>query len=157
MYKDSYSRCGPGGVLSPPCWNFVFDDLLKALNQGPFTAFGFADDGLIFIIGIDPNAMISLMQGTVAHAIEWGNQNGLTFSPAKTVAMLFSRKNKVPKLRKSLRLGNTPIPMVNSVKYLGATLDKHLNWTEHINQKVNKPWPGPGGCRKCLTLCSFSF
>ena len=79
--------CGTpqGGVLSSRIWNLAFDPLLKLLNDNsPCSPVGFADDGALSFMGIDPNTMVANAQTSLNLAIDWGAQNGLTFCQKKT-------------------------------------------------------------------------
>ena len=87
--------CGTpqGGVLSSRIWNLAFDPLLKLLNENsPCSPVGFADDGALCFRGIDPNTLVDNAQLKLNQAIEWGAQNGLSFSADKTTVVFFSRK-----------------------------------------------------------------
>ena len=78
--------CGTpqGGVLSSRVWNLAFDPLLKLLNaNSPCSPVGFADDGALCFIGICPHTLIQIAQPFLDKAVEWGAQNGLTFSVDK--------------------------------------------------------------------------
>ena len=88
--------CGTpqGGVLSSRIWNLAFDPLLKLLNDNsPCAPVGFADDGALCFRGIDPNTMVDNAQQKLNQAIEWGAQNGLSFSVDKTTVVFFFRKH----------------------------------------------------------------
>ena len=79
--------CGTpqGGVHSSRIWNLAFDPLLKLLNQkSPYAPVGFADDGAFCFRGICPNTLVKIAQPKINMAIEWGAQNGLSFSVDKT-------------------------------------------------------------------------
>ena len=78
--------CGTpqGGVLSSRIWNLAFDPLLKLLNDNsPCSPVGFADDGALCFMGIDPDTMVANAQKQLNLAIDWGAQNGLSFCPKK--------------------------------------------------------------------------
>ena len=101
--------CGTpqGGVLSSRIWNLAFDPLLKLLNDNsPCSPVGFADDGALSFMGIDPNTMVANAQTSLNLAIDWGAQNGLSFCPKKTTffflpeGITFIRKF-YPRLKKS--------------------------------------------------------
>ena len=66
---------------------------------------------------------------------DWGEGKNLKFNPQKTIAVLFSKKHK-PK-QKFLKLGGKFIKHETKVKYLWVTLDRRLNWKEHINDMIN--------------------
>ena len=101
--------CGTpqGGVLSSRIWNLAFDPLLKLLNDNsPCNPVGFADDGALSFMGIDPNTMVANAQTSLNLAIDWGAKNGLTFCPKKTTVFFFSRrynfhKRVLPKVKKN--------------------------------------------------------
>ena len=100
--------CGTpqGGVLSSRIWNLAFDPLLKLLNDNsPCSPVGFADDGALCFMGIDPDTMVANAQKQLNLAIEWGAQNGLSFCPDKTTVVFFTRKYNfhkkvLPKVKK---------------------------------------------------------
>ena len=82
-----------GGVLSPLCWNVPFDELLKLLNEcDGVKATGYADDLVIEINGIDESTISSLMQQEINKAQPWLLKYGLSISPSKSVAAMFTNK-----------------------------------------------------------------
>ena len=68
----------------------------------------------------------------------WGHTCGLTFSSSKTVAVLFSKHTKPLAFIPPLYLDGVEIEYKDSAKYLGVTLDRQLNFKEHIKQKTTK-------------------
>ena len=92
IIKSIRPVCGTpqGGVLSSRIWNLAFDPLLKLLNDNsPCSPVGFADDGALCFMGIDPDTMVANAQKQLNLAIEWGAQNGLSFCPDKTTVVFF--------------------------------------------------------------------
>ena len=137
--------CGTpqGGVLSSRIWNLAFDPLLKLLNNSsPCAPVGFADDGALCFRGIDPGTLVEIAQPKINQAVEWGANNGLTFSVDKTTAVFFSRQKKfhshvLPRIKK-LTINGAEIKPSSSMTYLGVILDQKLNWSLHIDNKVGK-------------------
>ena len=137
--------CGTpqGGVLSSRIWNLAFDPLLKLLNNNsPCAPVGFADDGALCFRGIDPETLVEIAQPKINQAVEWGANNGLTFSVDKTTAVFFSRQKKfhshvLPRIKK-LTINGVEIKPSSSMTYLGVILDQQLNWSLHIDNKVAK-------------------
>ena len=135
--------CGTpqGGVLSSRIWNLAFDPLLKLLNHNsPCAPVGFADDGALCFRGIDPETLVEIAQPKINAAVDWGAQNGLTFSVDKTTAVFFSRQQKfhsevLPRIKK-LTINGVEITPSSSMTYLGIVLDQKLSWTLHIEKKV---------------------
>ena len=138
--------CGTpqGGVLSSRIWNLAFDPLLKLLNQNsPCAPVGFADDGALCFRGFCAETLIDMAQPKINMAVEWGAQNGLSFSKDKTTVVFFSRQHKfhtevLPRLKK-LKINGFDINPSESMTYLGIVLDQKLSWTPHIKKRCPKP------------------
>ena len=76
-------------------------------------------------------------------AVEWGAQNGLSFSKDKTTVVFFSRQHKfhsevLPRLKK-LQINGHNINPSDSMTYLGIVLDQKLSWTPHIKKRWTRP------------------
>ena len=125
-----------GGVLSPLLWNIAFEQLLALFNRGPVRAIGFADDLLLLIKGFDLTSMRDQLQNAVVKADRWASSKSLTFNTTKSVAIVFTRRRKWT-TPAPLVLRGQNIKYVDSVKYLGITLDQKLTWTLHIQNKIN--------------------
>jgi len=52
---------------------------------------------------------------------------------SKTELILFTKKCELPTTKIELEVGNTKITSINSIKALGITIDKNLDWNSHIN------------------------
>ena len=136
--------CGTpqGGVLSSRIWNLAFDPLLKLLNQdSPCAPVGFADDGALCFRGFCAETLIDIAQPKINMAVEWGAQNGLSFSKDKTTVVFFSRQHKfhsevLPRLKK-IQINGHDINPSDSMTYLGIVLDHKLSWTPHIKKGVH--------------------
>ncbi len=124
-----------GGVLSPLMWNLAFESLLKLYDTGTVNICGFADDAGLIASGSSPVILGSKMQRAVDAALEWGKQAGLVLSPAKMVAVLFTRRRKFTP-PSNIRMGKIEIPFSDKVKYLGITFDNRLRWLLHLKLKV---------------------
>ena len=87
--------CGTpqGRVLSSRIWNLAFDPLLRLLNDNhPCSPVGFADDLALCFRGICPHTLVEIVQPFINKVVEWGAQNGLSFSVDKTSVVFFTRK-----------------------------------------------------------------
>ena len=67
---------------------------------------------------------------------KWGRRCGLKFNPEKSVAVVFTRSNKLPQT--PLKIDGKDIAYKKEVKYLGVTLDSKLHWKPHIDEKIKK-------------------
>ena len=78
------------------------------------------------------------MQKAVNKVNDWATECGLTLSPTKTNAMLFTRKRKIPNVDLTLTINGVEIDYVDKVKCLGVTLDNKLTWNAHIDDKIKQ-------------------
>ena len=135
-----------GGILSPLMWNVLFDEFLKLYQEGLVSCEGFADDALLLTSGHSLGFMLIQMQSALDKATNWAESVGLTLSPSKTLAVIFTRR-KLPNARSynKLRLGFKEIGFVTTARYLGVLLDSKLTYNAHINARIAK-------CKKLLMM-----
>ena len=101
----------------PIFWNVPFGELLLKLNQCPgIKAVGFADDLVLLANGIDESTITSLMQQALNKTLPWLEEYGLSISPSKSVAIVFTNKCKYKEF--PIKINNDVIPYKREVKYL---------------------------------------
>ena len=124
-----------GGVLSPLMWNLAFESFLSIFDNSPVRVCGFADDAGLVVKGKDLKQIRNTMQAAINKALEWGKTAGLTFSPSKTVTVIFTRKRKFT-TPEPLRLGDMELSYEKDVRYLGVILDNGLHFRKHAYDKI---------------------
>ena len=70
----------------------IADSLLKWLSKRGVYAQGYADDGVILVIGIVLSTVCEIMQRAVKAIEEWRTSYQLAVSPTKTEMALFTRR-----------------------------------------------------------------
>ena len=71
--------------------------------------------------------------------INWLNVNKLSLNTDKTTYMVFqSSKSRDAYNWLDLKINNKAIKRVDTFNFLGLTLNKQLNWNDHINSVANK-------------------
>ena len=125
-----------GGVCSAGFWSLAFDEAVRLINTGDTLGVAFADDCAVLSGGTDPALLISRVQRTVDHLVEWGSECGLTFNPAKTQVVFFTRTCTIPP--RAITVAGHPIPYRTTAQYLGLTLDRRLWWHDHVHHKTSK-------------------
>ncbi len=107
----------------------AFDSVSEAITEGEATIF--ADDTSIYYIGDNVDKIIDSLNLAMKQVHNWCRRNKLTVHQEKTEAMLLTNKAFMGPL-KPIMYGESYISIVNSVKYLGITIDSKLNWDKHI-------------------------
>lgn len=129
--------CPQGGVLSPLLWNLVINDLITKLNASNFYTIGYADDLAILVTGRTAGTACDLTRSALRIVERWCKDHDLSANPTKTELVMFTNKRvlgnfKLPKLFK------TELQLATEVKYLGLILDSKLNWSNHIDKRIEK-------------------
>ena len=96
------------------------------------TLFLYADDTVVSITGHDLVDLTTKMEEDLEVLENWFSKNKLTLNAKKTNYMIFGLRAKLKEIHHhELHFGRTLIDRVQSVKYLGITLDPVLNFNKH--------------------------
>ena len=98
----------------------------------------FADDTNLFC---SSNDIKIIFLNTNLKISEWFQANKLSLNEDKTTFTLFHRihdKDNLPLRLPILKINDYDIKRSSSIKFLGVLVNKHLNWTDHINILENK-------------------
>jgi len=74
------------------------------------------------------------MQSDLLTVCKWFNSNGLAVNHDKFLTMWLGNTVDVP----TYDLGSSVISLVHSMKLLGVTIDKDVNFTEHVADIVRR-------------------
>lgn len=115
-----------GSILGPHLFLIFINDI----PIQPRTSLAcFADDTASFTSSKDIDLVIDRLQLSVellsSYFLDWK----LEINASKTTAIMFTRNRTSPV--RNLIIKGFKIPWSNSVKYLGVSLDRRLNWTEN--------------------------
>ena len=114
----------------------------------------FSDDTNIILSGPNLHELQKLANETLITIMDYMSANKLTLNAKKTVALLFTPRNK-PILPLSLKIGNTIIEQVNETKFLGVTIDDKLKFNTHFNNATSKIKQGIGALSQTKHLLSY--
>ena len=94
---------------------------------------------------------VHVLQKDLDILTSWAAKWQMTFNPLKTEFLRIT--SKINLLESQYYLLNTPIPTVSHAKYLRVTIDKNLNWKQHINMVTNKANSVRGFLQQNLAKC----
>ncbi|KAG1713961.1 RNA-directed DNA polymerase from mobile element jockey [Nymphon striatum] len=132
-----------GSILSVTLFSLKINDIVNHVKSGT-QCFLYVDDLVVAYASKSISTIERHLQLSLNKIEKWTNENGFKFSSSKTVSMhycLLTRPHHDPQLR----LGSSPIPLVNSTRFLGLIFDKKLNFLKHMQVLKSK-------CLRALNL-----
>jgi hypothetical protein len=131
-------KCGvpQGSILGPTLFILYINDLVN--HTGCFTPILYADDTNLFFESRNLNGDIDLINLGLDLISNWCIANKLTLNLTKTnyIVMKSHQNNFV--LENQVIMNDHPLNLVDSVKFLGITIDSHLTWKTHIRATCSK-------------------
>jgi hypothetical protein len=122
-----------GSVFGPLLFNIFFNDLLFIQLDCKISAY--ADDAHLFCIGKDSDSIYQGMPADLLTAARWFSSNGLGITLTNAcIAMWLGNTRDNP----SYLLDSQEISTVDEIKFLGVTIDKELNFNDHVTSIVRK-------------------
>ena len=130
------SKCCPqGSCCDPGFWNIKFNSLLNLKFGKRTKAIAFADELLIAVRAESVIEAKNFANTEISRIKNWAKNNKITFNEQKSKVMVVTRRERT---KVYIYLNNRPLEQVNSIKYLGITLDSKLNFREHIISTFKK-------------------
>ncbi|KAB0794201.1 hypothetical protein PPYR_13821 [Photinus pyralis] len=124
-----------GSILGPVLFLLYINDIERAYSTAKFTLY--ADDTSLQLSDKSQTVLENKCCELLQSLSNWFSHNDLYFNVAKTQVVRFHHPKKhVQQL--SLSLNNLPLLQTNKVKFLGVTIDEHLNWKAHCTELVSK-------------------
>ena len=85
---------------------------------------------------IEETSMIKSLELYMNDIKDWMDSNKLKMNTTKTEFIIFGSKKQLQKCTtETLKVNDYIVPVSNTIKYLGAWLDKHLSFKTHIKKK----------------------
>ena len=128
--------CGipQGSTVGPLMYIIYINDISTSIKNCKY--YLYADDTIIYTTGslVDCTDRLNIDLQTFK---KWCNRNKLTLNIKKTKYTIFGLKSQTRrKLNHEMFIEGTKIDRVQTYKYLGITLDMHLNYNKHLENIV---------------------
>ena len=141
--SEKYSiNCGvpQGSILGPILFLVFFDDIDEVLQNSIIVKF--ADDTVIYTSSRDKETIEHKLNEDLQRINKYYAENNElipNLKKSKTESLLFGTAKRLSTTEKlNLQLGDTMINNTESYKYLGTTLDSHLNLDAQFSKTYKK-------------------
>ena len=119
-----------GSILGPLLFIIYINDIIHSSTVFIFIIF--ADDTTLYTTLNTQEDINDILNDELVKLNNWLKVNKLSLNVAKTKAMLFHMPEKqIPNLR--LKIAGSNIEFIDHFNFLGITINKHLNWTKHMD------------------------
>ena len=125
-----------GSILGPLLFLLYINDIVEDINSSIRL---FADDTSLYIIVDDAIQAAETLNSDLEKISRWAQQWLVTFNPAKSESILFSRKLNKP-YHPPVSMDETQINEVMSHKHLGVIFSNDCSWHNHIEHIKTKAW-----------------
>ena len=135
--KDVTCGVPQGSSLGPLLFLMYINDFRACLSE---TGCGhFADDTFIIFSSKTPKTIETIVNFELKSVVTWLRLNKLSLNAGKTELIFFqSKRHPLNYDNISIKLNGLKLTPVDFIKYLGMFIDKHLNWTTHIDELCKK-------------------
>lgn len=125
-----------GSVLSPLLYSLYTSDLDTTVNCF-CKILQYADDIVLYCSSNSFHDAFSRLNSALYYLDFWLSDHGLSLSPSKSSAMVFTRRRRIPDTLELQFQGQT-IALCDRVKFLGVILDPKLSGIHHLNYVCQK-------------------
>lgn len=126
-----------GSVLGPLLFSLYINDLPSCLQWCRVHLY--ADDVQLLVSCPlnDVNDTIAKLNEDLSHIVKWASNNGLAINPHKSYCIAIHKRhmlhNVTSQMNIDIKLKDVKITLADTVRNLGVTFNRHLNWNSHIN------------------------
>jgi hypothetical protein len=98
----------------------------------------YADDTAIIATSRKPTLLVSYLESYLNNLERWLSEWRIVINVSKSSAIIFARAGRRFIQPRPVTLFGEPIPWVETIRYLVATLDERLTWSPYIDQVRKK-------------------
>ena len=133
-WQESVKGVPQGSVLGPLLFNIFLNNLFFLVKETEIRKY--ADDTTIYVCGQELEHIVSRLENDAQSMSQWFFDNSMKLNPDKCLLLIFGGRNT----DLSVRIGETMVTESVEEKLLGVTLDRNLNFKDHVNAICKKSW-----------------
>jgi hypothetical protein len=126
-----------GSVLGPLLFTIYVSPIASLLSQLGVCQHQYADDTQLYIAisASSAAANLKVLESALSCLSFWFSQNYLALNPEKSDAILIGteKRNRTLSGINTINVAGSTVPLAQSIKLLGVTLDKSLTFHKHVN------------------------
>lgn len=131
-----------GSNLGPLLYIIYANDIHNAVNTDNSIIKLFADDSNLFLYHSNINELYNLAGQLCKCMYDWCTANNLRLNISKCSFMLFKPSakcnNLISNANLNIEVNGQSLSRVNSMKFLGITIDEQLSWSYHIDNLIKR-------------------
>ena len=124
-----------GSILGPLLFNIFINDIFFLDSNG--LLFNYADDNCLSYAGNNVELIEKTLTSDIDTLRKWFKENSFEANPVKFQPMLISSRDKTD-LKLNVSVDGTMLETAESIKILGVTVDRKLNFNDHVSQMCTK-------------------
>lgn len=127
-----------GSILGPILFLLYINDLSSYLSDHSVVITNYADDTNVLVTENNFDALEQKASSSISKVSEWFHNNSLIVNNNKTQCILFTHNRNETTYPKEIGIDNNSIELDSKIKFLGITIDKHVNWMDHVQVLCTK-------------------
>ncbi len=157
----TYFGVPQGSILGPLLFNLYVNDLKECL---PSKSIQYADDTTIYESCRPSNiqSAVSKLSDTLTKLETWSSDNSLAINAIKSKYFICSSKklhdrHHLSNIPVSLSMGEKPLDLESNPRLLGIYLDKHLDWSNHLQEVISSCYGKLAVLKKLKNFTTFKL
>lgn len=135
-FKPVSAGVPQGSILGPLLFCIYINDLANIDSSANIIMY--ADDTTMLLSAKNQSDVFRVSNELLDKLSRWSRVNSLTINANKTKAVLFRPRNRTVHCQHTLKLGNSEIEIVPTVKCLGVVFEQHMSWNAHVDLVLSK-------------------
>ena len=114
-----------GSILGPLLFNIFINDMFYFIKETKIA--NYADDNTVYTVDKNIQNLLQTLENETNLILDWFRKNEMKPNDDKCHLIVCNQE------KLSVTLGNESIDSTDTVELLGITIDKNLNFTEHVS------------------------